>query len=36
MNENRVTVQASDGGQVNVQLSSISLKKVSLGSDDLR
>ena len=31
MNENRATVQASDGGQVNVQLSTISLEKVSLG-----
>jgi len=29
MNENRATVQASDGGQVNLQLSTISLKKTA-------
>ena len=32
MNENRATVQASDGGQVNVQLSTIGIEKASLGS----
>jgi hypothetical protein len=32
MNENRATVQASDGGQVNVLLFAVSLEKVSLGS----
>ena len=31
MNENRATVQASDGGQVNVQLTAISLGKVKSG-----
>jgi replication factor A3 len=29
LNENRATVQASDGGQVNVQLSAISLEKTA-------
>lgn len=29
MNENRATVQASDGGQVNLQLTAANLKKVS-------
>ena len=31
MNENRATVQASDGGQVNLQLSPASLAEVSPG-----
>ena len=36
MNENRATVQASDGGQVNLQLSAVSLEKVSRIQQRLR
>ena len=36
MNENRATVQAPDGGQVNLQLSPTSLGNVSLESGRIR